>query len=60
MKELFNAKLTESELANLLAKKTFRKIGEGFSAHVLGATDKSVVLKIFPQLIARKKNDYVR
>jgi len=49
--QIFDPDLTEAELFELLSKKRYRKIGEGFSAHVFGATDMSIAIKIFPPLI---------
>lgn len=48
--KIFDPSLTETEILDLLSEKVFRKAGQGFSAYVLGATDMSVVLKIFPPL----------
>lgn len=57
MENLFDLNLAESELIDTLSKMKFKKIGEGYAAHVFCNTEQNVVLKIFPPLSAGGPED---
>lgn len=59
MSDCFDPDLTENEVRDSLSEREFKKIDEGFSAHIFGATDKSVVIKIFPPLNIGSPHDIV-
>ncbi len=52
MENLFDLNLVESELIDILSKMEFKKIGEGYAAHVFSDTEQNIVLKFFPPLSA--------
>ena len=59
MENFFDSNLAESELIDILSKMEFKKIGEGYAAHVFGDTNMNIVLKIFPPLNVGSPDDLI-